>query len=179
MLVTPPHNRLFSLAALLTLGLSGCGVPIVTQCNNFTAVINEAEKAIDEDMSSFQEEFPDTGKLSDLKDFASKYIDAVGKITARLDTIGGDLQALELPDETLAGYRDRYVELLPKTSQAMTQTSDAMGLLLKAEKETDLLPIMGEFQEKAMGAFGDLDKLSAEGSTLTDEINGYCSENAK
>lgn len=173
------NHRLILVGTFLTLGLSSCGIPIVEQCDSLTSKINDSEASIDQEMESFSEKMPTEMNLESLKTFASGYTETVDKITTKIDATATELTALKLPDETLSGYRDSYAALLPRSSQAIQATSDAMDMILKVEKEVDLIPVMIGFQAKLGTAFTDLDKLSTESDTLTTQINDYCKEKSQ
>lgn len=181
MLKTRAHRYILSVGALLTLGLSSCGVSTVTQCNNFSEVVKQGEEFQAEfqaEMESFGENFAGANELEGLKNMATGYRDAVSKVVVKIDAMGTDLTALELPDEDLAAFRDRYTDVTSQFSKELQNTSEAMGLIQNVESEEDLIPAVTEFQNKAVDSFKNLETLSTQGDELTAEINQYCTEAA-
>lgn len=179
MLKTRAHRYMLSAGALLTLGLSSCGVSTVTQCNNFSEVVKQGEEfqaEFEAEMQSFGENFAGTNELEGLKNMASGYRDAVGKVVVKIDAMSTDLEALELPDEDLAAFRDRYTEVTTQFSTELQNTSEAMGLIQNVESEEELISAVTEFQTKAVDSFQNLETLSTQGDDLTTEINQYCTE---
>ncbi|MGB2924501.1 MAG: hypothetical protein WBB82_04315 [Limnothrix sp.] len=166
-------------SALLAFGLASCGVSTADQCNNFSEVVQQGEEfqaEFEAEMQAFGDSFAGTGELEGLRTMATTYRDAVTKVVTKIEVMSDDLAALELPDESLDGYRNRYTEITTQFGQELTKTSEAMGLIESVETEEALLPAVTEFQEKAIDAFTNLETLSAEGDELTTEINEYCIE---
>jgi hypothetical protein len=181
MLKTRARRYVLAAGALLTLGLSSCGVSTVTQCNNFSEVVKQGEEfqaEFEAEMESFGENFQGANELEGLKTMATGYREAVGRVVTKIDAMGTDLEALELPDEELAAFRDRYTEVTGQFSQELQNTSEAMGLIENVESEDALIPAVTQFQEQAVGAFQNLETLSTQGDELTTEINTYCTEAA-
>ena len=178
MLKLRPRQSLFAMGALLALGLSSCGVSTVQQCNNFIEVINQGEEfqtEFEAEMEEFGSTFGSSTEIDGIKEMATSYIDVVGRVVEKINGMTSDLESLDLPDETLAGFRDRYAEVTAKLAQELANTSDAMAILQGVESEADLIPAAGEFQEKAFEAFTNIDTLSGDEDEITTGINDYCS----
>lgn len=181
MLKTRAHRYILAAGTLLTLGLSSCGASTVTQCNNFSEVVKQGEEfqaEFEAEMESFGQNFAGSEELEGLKNMATGYRDAVGRVVVKIDAMGTDLEALKLPDETLAAFRDRYTDVTTQFSQELQNTSEAMGLIQNVESEEALIPAVTEFQNQAVGSFTNLEQLSTQGDELTTEINQYCTEAA-
>lgn len=163
---------------MLTIGLSSCGVSTVQQCNSLAEVMNQGEEFKSEfeaEMDAFGAQFQGSGNdIDSINAMATSYIDVVGRVVEKIDEMAADLTALELPDETLAGYRDEYATVTTNFGQALTTTSEAMATLQGVSSETELMTAALEFQEKAVDAFDNLSTLSAEGDTITNNIQSYC-----
>jgi hypothetical protein len=114
-----------------------------------------------------------------MKEMANGYNEVVGRIVAKIDGMTGDLEALELPDETLSGQRESYTKVTSGLSQSLTKTTEAMSLFLDVKTEKDLMPVMVKFQEQATEAFKNIDSLAAQETKLTTEINAYCQGESK
>lgn len=175
------HGLMMTMGTCLVLGLTGCEPSKVEQCNSFSEVVNQGEAFQSEfktEMDEFGKKFGQKQGLDGMKEMATGYNEVVGRIVGKVDGMTTDLKALELPDETLAGQRDRYVEVTSGLSTALTKTTEAMSLFLDVKKEADLLPATTKFQEQAMEAFKGIDDLSAKETQLTTEINDYCQAEA-
>jgi hypothetical protein len=181
MFKTNSYQRMGIIIGCLSLSLTGCGISKVEQCNSFSEVINQGETFQTEfqtEMDEFGKKFGNTKDLAGMKEMANGYNDVVGRIVTKIDGMTGDLEALELPDETLSGQRDSYTKVTSGLSQALIKTTEAMSLFLDVKAEKDLMPVMVKFQEQATEAFKSIDSLSEQETKLTTEINAYCQGNA-
>ena len=167
---------------MLTIGLSSCGVSTVQQCNNLAEVMNQGEEfksEFESEMDAFGAQFQNSGgDIESINAMASSYVDVVGRVVTKIEEMATDLTALDLPDETLAGYRDQYAEVTSNFGKELTNTSEAMASLQNVSSEAELMTAAIEFQEKAVGAFTNLTTLSEEGDTLTTQIQDYCEAEA-
>ena len=175
------RHAILSMGAVLTLGLSSCGVSTVQQCNDLAEVLNQSEEFESEfeaEMEAFGSQFANSGDIESIKTMAGSYMDVVGRVVTKINEMTTSLEAVNLPDETLAGYRDQYAEVTSQFAQELATTSEAMSSLKDVETEADLLPAATAFQEKAVGAFTNLESLSTQGDELTTQINDYCEAEA-
>ncbi|AFY38439.1 hypothetical protein Lepto7376_2144 [[Leptolyngbya] sp. PCC 7376] len=175
------RHAILSMGAVLTLGLSSCGVSTVQQCNDLAEVMNQSEEFESEfeaEMEAFGSQFANSADIESIKTMAGSYMDVVGRVVVKIEEMTTNLQAVNLPDETLAGYRDQYAEVTTKFGQELAKTSEAMASLKDVETEADLIPAATAFQEKAVDAFTNLDSLSTEGDQLTSQIKEFCEAEA-
>ena len=181
MLKLRAHRAVIAMG-MLTIGLSSCGVSTVQQCNSLAEVMNQGEEFKSEfetEMDAFGAQFEGTGNdIASINEMATSYVDVVGRVVTKIEEMATDLTALELPDETLAGYRDQYAEVTSNFGQELTKTSEAMATLQNVSNEEELMTAALEFQEKAVGAFTNLTTLSDEGDAITSQIQGYCEAEA-
>ena len=115
--------------------------------------------------------------ISEKPSAAKKIAEALADNKPVVEKINGmttDLDAVELADESLMGFRDQYAEVTAKLAQELGNTSEAMAILQSVETEEDLLPAATEFQEKAFEAFSNIETLSTEEDEITTGINDYC-----
>ncbi|OKH19593.1 hypothetical protein [[Limnothrix rosea] IAM M-220] len=181
MLKLRPRHAALSMGAVLTLGLSSCGVSTVQQCNDLSEVMNQGEEfqaEFEAEMEEFGNQFANSADIESIKTMAGSYMDVVGRVVTKIEGMSTDLKAVNLPDETLAGYRDQYAEVTTQFGQELAKTSEAMASLKNVETEDDLIPAATEFQSKAVDAFTKLDALSTQGDEVTAQIQGYCEAEA-
>jgi hypothetical protein len=138
-------RTLASLAILTTLSVSvvGCDNK-VAQCNKLIAVANKAATEMK--------------AVEDTQDPAAAQ-DALTKISASLEGYSKEVQAIELKDEKLVGFRQRLISMYDKLSSS----SKALVSAIKSEKA-----------EEAETAMEGLAKGAEEETPLVNELNTYC-----
>lgn len=166
---------------LIALLLSSCGPSKVAQCNEFADVINQAQgfkSEFESEIDSFTQQAQAAENLEDFQAAANQYIEAVDKVVDNIDGMVNSLEGLNLADEELADYRDRYGEIISSSSEELAVAGEAMQLVANAKSETDLGQVFEEFQSKADNAFTNLQTLSQQESALVGDINTYCGAEA-
>ena len=175
-------RAVIAMGMLTTIGLSSCGVSTVQQCNNLAEVMNQGEEFKSEfeaEMDAFGAQFQNSeNDIASINAMATSYVDVVGRVVVKIEEMATDLTALELQDETLAGYRDQYATVTSNFAQELTKTSKAMSLLQNVSTDEELMTAALSFQEEAVDAFTNLTTLSEEGDDITGQIQGYCEAEA-
>lgn len=177
MLTLRPRHFGISAGTLLALVLVGCGPSKVSQCNELADVVNQTQTFMQEfesEIQNFSESATQVQSLDDIKAAASQYTAAVDKVVTDLDSLVEDLNAVQLNDETLTSFRSDYVEVVQGFSGALTQASDAMGLVVEVNSEEQLPASIEESQGKTMEAVDTIQNLSAKEETLISQVNTYC-----
>jgi hypothetical protein len=133
---------LSSLGAIALL-FTGCGESKVSQC---TKIINIANIASGETLTASK--YSSDKNSKSLVDLASK-----------LDKFANDMKAIEIKDEKLLGFKDRFTKLYQDVSQGLKDTA-------KAIDKKDI--------KAANRSFATLQKSSSDEKILVTDINTYC-----
>jgi len=166
-----------SAVAAIALLATGCGESKVSQCNRLAEVVNKAQgfmPAFENNIQTFSTNAAQVKSLDDIKAAADQYVTAVNEVVSDLDALAVELEDTELRDEQLITYRDRYIEMVEGFSGALTQASDAMGIVQEVEAEADLPAKIEESQQETVEAVQLIQELSVEESTIINEVNTYC-----
>ncbi|MDJ0702132.1 MAG: hypothetical protein QNJ46_02530 [Leptolyngbyaceae cyanobacterium MO_188.B28] len=180
MLKPRPRFRLVPVGAAIALILSGCGESKVTQCNRLAEVVNQTQGFMQEfetEIQSFSNSAAAVQNISDIKNAATQYTEAVNKVVTSLDGLASDLKTTELSDDSLLGFRDSYIGVVQGFSKALTQASKAMELVKTVDSEAALPARIEESQEKTMEAVSSIEELSITESNIIDNVNQYCGVN--
>jgi ABC-type transporter Mla subunit MlaD len=166
-----------SAGALVALFLVGCGPSKVAQCNQLAEVVNQTQGFMQEfetEIQTFSENASQVKNLDDIKSAASQYTTAVDKVVTNLDSLAGDLETTSLQDETLAQFRDSYIEVVQGFSSALQEARQAMDLVVTVDSEADLPARIEESQQQTMSAVASIEELSQTEAQLISEVNAYC-----
>ena len=177
MLTLRRRFRLVSANIVIALLAAGCGESKVSQCNRLAEVVNKAQgfmPAFESNIQAFSTNAAQVKSLDDIKVAADQYVTAVNEVVADLDTLAVELEGTQLNDEQLVSYRDRYIEMVEGFSSALTQASDAMGIVQEVQAEADLPAKIEESQQQTVEAVQLIQELSVEESTIINEVNTYC-----
>ncbi|WP_371819455.1 hypothetical protein [Tolypothrix sp. PCC 7910] len=140
------QTTILSATAAIALLFTGCGESKVAQCNKIVKVANQAV-TIGQDF----------GKNANNAKTGSK---ALNEVAGKIDTITTEMKALEIKDEKLQGFQQRFTTLYQSTSQGLKDEAKALDQKDLAGAKRSLVT---------------LKKNSTEESTLVKEINTYCS----
>ena len=172
-----PRSMLVPAGAAIALILSGCGESKVSQCNRLAEVVNRTQGFMQEfetEIQSFSNNAAAVQNISDIKDAATQYTEAVNKVVESLDGLASDLKTTELSDDSLVVFRDNYVGVVQGFSEALTQASKAMELVKTVDSEAALPARIEESQEKTMEAVNSIEELSVTESDIINNVNAYC-----
>lgn len=135
----------FSLVAILGLVSTSCGESKAAQCNRLIEVANSAVESVQEVISTSAQEDPN----------------AMLEIAATADQATGSMQELDLQDETLQSYQQRFITMYTETSAATRSLVEAVN----AKNSTG-----------AEQAYNQLQAATGQENTLVTEVNEYCSQ---
>jgi hypothetical protein len=168
---------LVSASAAIAFLVASCGESKVSQCNRLAEVVNKAQgfmPTFESNIQSFSTTAAQVKSLDDIKAAADQYVTAVNEVVTDLDALAVELEGTQLSDEQLVSYRDRYIEMVQGFSSALTQASDAMGIVQEVQAEADLPAKIEESQQQTVEAVQLIQELSVEESTIINEVNTYC-----
>ncbi len=124
-------------------GLVSCSSGKVDQCNQLIGVANQAVTDVE----------------SVTNDSAPRDTNTFSAITDAAQQAAAQLEAIDLTDEQLQSYRQRFIKLYSETGKATEQ--------LVAAVEEQNLPAAEE-------AYNDLESATNQEQPLVEEINQYC-----
>ncbi len=176
-----PRTWMASATAAIALLIAGCGESKVSQCNRLADVVNQTQTFMQEfeaEINEFTENASNVESLDDIRSAASQYIAAVDKVVENLDGLATELEGTELADESLLGFRDRYIEVVQGFSTALQQASSAMALVQGVSSEEELPAKIEESQQQTVEAVDSIQTLSVDESAIISEVNTYCGASA-
>lgn len=138
-LATWMASALLALGVTGVMGLTGCDGKI-SQCNRLIEVINKEQ--------------------GPLKEASGSDPAALKKLADTLDDVAKKVEAVELKDEKLVGFRDEYAKMAKDLSKASRDTATALE---------------GKDPTKAAEAAKNMSSFGSRESDLVDNINKYCS----
>ncbi|MEO0337265.1 MAG: hypothetical protein AAF202_12785 [Pseudomonadota bacterium] len=147
-----------------------CGPSKVAQCNQFVEVVNK-EKALSDAFFESQEAFDASGQdesaLVNLATAAKTYGDEVGAIVE-------EVAALDLQDETVIDFQNRYVDSQTQLQEGIIETANAMeqigtGQITTSEQFEALEQQMNESGTKVTEAEQEIEAIRTE-------YTAYCVE---
>jgi len=142
----------FVCVAVAAVSLLACGKSKIDQCNAFIEQANASQTTIS--ALNFESEDPATLEA------------AAGKIEADAKKV----EAVELKDEKLAGFKTSYV----KNLNSLAKTSRDLAGVHKDAKDPAKASAV---EAKVKTVVADAEKLEKDESKLVDDINAYCSAN--
>ncbi len=169
------------ISAAIALMVASCGESTVSQCNRLAEVVNKAQgfmPAFESDIQAFSTNAAQVKSLEDIKAAADQYVTAVDSVVTNLDSLVAELQGVELSDEQLVAYRDRYIEMVEGFSSALNQAGDAMNIVQDVEEESELQAKIEESQQQTVQAVQLIQDLSVKEAAIINEVNTYCGATA-
>jgi hypothetical protein len=127
--------------------LAGCCGGKVTECNKLVAVINSNGEAIKKATDRMNTSKNDTTTIEDL--------------AKAMDQAANEIKAVDVKDDTLAGYRQEYFTMLDSGAKSARS-------MVSAAKKNDSAAL-----NKAMA---DISAVEGAESTLVTRVNTYCSK---
>lgn len=169
------------LSSLLLLGLTSCDSGM-SQCGQLINTIREGQSfgaEYEQSVETALAQFSSAQNLTDIKAAASDYTAAVQKASDQSSALAQELGALELEDEQLTEYQQRYTTVTNQWSTALSTAKDAMQVLADVESEDAFRAEFGRFQAKTESAYSAIQAISAEEAQLVEGINAYCESAAQ
>ncbi len=136
------HLRLASIGLVGTM-IVACSEGKVTQCNRLIEIANQAASNVEAATQNSSPEDPE----------------AFLRVAETAEEAANQLETLEIEDETLQGFRQRFIDLYDSTS-------DATRALVAAVEEQNL--------SGAEDAYARLETATSEEEPLVQEVNTYC-----
>ncbi|WP_017720623.1 hypothetical protein [Kamptonema formosum] len=151
-----PKTPTVTVSAFVAFLVAGCGNSQVAECNKLIDPINKGHNHV----TNFQ--------ASDAA--------AANKLARDLEATIGELQKVELKDEKLKGFQERFTQIYQDLSQAFRTTGQA----LKTASGAPPTPAGGETVRKAKAEVQAAGKVAESAAKKADalaiEINSYCSK---
>lgn len=145
-----------AVSAFVAFLLAGCGNSQVAECNKLIDPINKGHNLV--------------------ANFQSNDAAAANQLASELDGTIEELEKVELKDEKLKGFQERFTQIYEELSKAFRTTGQA----LKTASAAPPTPAGGETVRKAKAevqATGEVAEGAAKkADALAIEINSYCSK---
>lgn len=170
------QKGLICFSSVILLALSSCSGR-ASQCNQLISAINRSESFVSDYEQSIDQSLTQISgaqSLKDIKAAANSYIGAVSKASDQTSTLAQDITDLELADDQLSGYRNRYANVLTQSTEALTTAQSAMQLIADAKTEADFSASFNTFEQQTSTAYEALQSADNSGSTIVENINSYC-----
>ncbi|MGH1397440.1 MAG: hypothetical protein ACRAVC_25890 [Trichormus sp.] len=142
---TLKRTATLSLVGAIALLFAGCSESKVAQCNKIIKVANQA--------ATLSQQFGKDPK-------SGKGFQALTELATKIGEISTQMKVVEVKDEKLKGFQERFLTLYQDISKGLNDT--AVAIDKKNIRDTNLFLV-------------NLRKSSAEESTIVREINSYCS----
>ena len=142
-----------SVAALMAIALVGCESK-VAQCNKLIEVVNQGQE-ISQNIQG--------------TDAAT-----MDKLATDLTGLSQEIQAVELSDETLTGFRDRFVKIYEDLSGAASKVGGALTSLNDIQPNPEGVEKAKQLQADVEEASKIGDQAAKDEDTLVKEVNTYC-----
>lgn len=142
---TLKRTATLSLVSAIALLFAGCSESKVTQCNKIIKVANQA--------ATLSQQFGKNSK-------SGKGSQALTELATKINQVGTQMKGVEVKDEKLKGFQERFLALYQNISKGLNDT--AVAIDKKNIRDTNRFLV-------------SLQKSSAEESTIVREINSYCS----
>lgn len=170
-----------ALSSLILFGLASCSAK-VSQCNALISTINGAQgfrSEYEQAMGQSLEQISSAQNLAETKSAAGQYVAAVESASASTSQLLQALGNLNLADEQLVEYRNRYSAVITQWTTALTSAKEAMQLLATADTENAFRDDFDQFQKQTNSAYSTIQATDAEESSLIEGINAYCDSAAR
>ncbi|MEL6160715.1 MAG: hypothetical protein AAFQ40_01335 [Cyanobacteria bacterium J06623_5] len=130
-------------------------------------------------MGQSLEQISSAQNLAETKSAAGQYVAAVESASASTSQLLQALGNLNLADEQLVEYRNRYSAVITQWTTALTSAKEAMQLLATADTENAFRDDFDQFQKQTNSAYSTIQATDAEESSLIEGINAYCDSAAR
>ena len=142
-----------SIAALMAIALVGCESK-VAQCNKLIEVVNQGQE-ISQNIQG-----TDAATME--------------KLSTDLSGLSEQIQAVEVEDETLIGFRDRFVKIYQDLGGAASKVGGALAALNDIKPNPEGVQKAKELQADVEEASKIGDQAAKDEDTLVKEVNTYC-----
>lgn len=150
---------------------------LAEECNQLVDVVDQSKAAVaefDAEVGRFAQNASQAETLDDIKQVAQQYVDAVDGVIGALEGMASTLDSLEIADEQLTSYRDRYETVVSGLGEALTLLSTAMTGLAEVESVEELPQQLETLQSETAVSVEQVQELSMEEATLVTELNAHC-----
>lgn len=151
--------------------------PPVEECNQFAEVVNRNQtifESFEAEINNFASNVSQAETLEAVRSAASQYVSAVDEVTASLDTLVTDLEALNFSDDGLMNYRADYVTVVSGFSNSLDTVGSAMGDVAESESESALAENLEAFQTETLDSVAQVETLAADEAVIISGVNEYC-----
>lgn len=149
-----PCHRILPLSVLIALVIAGCGQSKTSQCQKLIRVINKGST-----LASTLEVDRSTSTV---------------QLVNVLNVITQELKEVEVADETIIGFQNRFISIYEQFNQAFKDTTPVVNLISNVQPTPDGLQKVKEAKTKVDGAIAKIKQATKDADALAIEINNYC-----
>lgn len=161
----------------LTFLVASCAPNTVNQCNKLAQTINKGQPIFEKyqkETKKLGSTFEKANKPEDLKAAAKKFAATINKGASEVEGFSKEIQAVELKDEKLKGYRKRAAKVFADysgTFRELSKTMEAIGNLdFTKESQAKIKKIEADMN----AAEKKIARIDKEADKLASEKNSYC-----
>ena len=152
---------------LVAVLIASCGPGKIAQCNAFVEVVNK-EQALSDQFFEVQQQFGDAqseASILGLATAAKEYSQQVGGIVE-------EVAALELQDETVIDFQQRYVQLQTQLQEGIIDTANAMEQIGNGQITTP--EQLQSIEQQMNAATTKVTAAEEEIETIQTDYTAYC-----
>ncbi|MBE7379923.1 MAG: hypothetical protein F6J95_000750 [Leptolyngbya sp. SIO1E4] len=161
--------------------LNTAGTSKTYQCARLANVANRTSGML----SKFEENFYisaatlsqkiENGTFESVKAITEQQLVAIYGVATDMDGLVLELEGIQVSDNQILTYRDRYTKIVEELSNLLRQVGDTMALTSSIETETDLWKALSDSSSQMSPAVEKITNLSKQQMTMINELNSYCS----
>lgn len=168
---------ILSVSVALTVFVASCGPNTVNQCNKLAQTINKGQpifEKYEKETKKLGSTFEKANKPEDLKAAAKKFAATINKGASEVEGFSKEIQAVELKDEKLKGYRKRAAKVFADYSGTFRELSKAMEALGNFDFTKEEPGKIKKIEADMNAAEKKIARIDKEADKLASEKNSYC-----
>lgn len=150
----PACRRLSLVLLVFAFAIAACGESRVSQCNRLIEVIDDGHAL--------------------MRDFDQQTPRSTAQLSRKLDALVEEVKAVELSDQQLQTYRDRFAQIYSDLSDSFSTTSTALASAQEAGSNKSGLQQVQQARNQVEQASQQAEKAAKQADAIAAEINAYC-----
>jgi hypothetical protein len=163
-------------AAIATLLGSGCSESKISQCEKFLKVTNRLQP-LNQKFKTEIKKLQTNARPKDIQEvklMLSKTSEIFHNTAIEIVKIGEDTGELQLGDDKIAAWRDRYVQLLQNYQTSLNKLSNLLLTTAEVNNVNEFSAKFQQLEKDGASSFAQLPKLDNEQQKIDREIKTYC-----
>jgi len=165
----------------VSMTLTACGPSKVDQCNTLSTQINKAS-GLGKKFEAVGKEMTPVNGIKNIEDFHRVSKESSAKVRTLVGEFDGfitSVNAAELKDEKLVGYRDRAVTTYSTASKSLTEIADILVKFTKVEANESGQKQIKDSLKDLQKASTVLETVDMDEKAISSEFNTYCGVDKK